>query len=325
MENLKRSTDTRPYLIVIGLLLVALIICIVFLGMKDSPQSSPPLPQQPPANPVNTALPTQPVQQQKPTTTKTEPVQPQMPNQPAAPDKQEQPVAAEEAELSPQKTETLDSNSLIGRFANAIAGYYAATTPEEKAKFVIDGQDLLSTMKQYYKDHPIEKRIVKTLSPPKSLPVHGKAYWQSTVSFDDGSKGFVAMLVVDDKPLIDWESEVRYSTLDWNKWLESKSKETGDFRVYAAIEEEKHSLKPLDAKKEYVILQLTNDLQSGKKVQAYLDLSTFDNRELFRTISKSKLIECVLTLKQVEVPEAKYPVVSIEKVVSNTWVIPREN
>ncbi len=298
MENAKRKSNSGPYLIVIGLLVLALIGCIIVMVGKDS--GAP-------------AVAVAPVTPATPASTETAPVA-------SATAPASDATATAGAPAADQQQQTIDPDSVLGRIVLAVNGYYSAKTPQDKAKFVLESERMLPLMEKYYDEHPITSRTIKSVEPPSGFALGGLSYWRTKVVLDDGSTGFVAMRIFDKEPKIDWESEVRYCTYDWDKWLADKSKETGDFRVYAVVDKEYKA--PFEDNTRFLCLKVKT-MDSDKTMNVYLDLTDFDQREFARQLIEAgnNPIECVLTIQQVDSKDGA-PVGKVVKVVSPSWVIP---
>lgn len=296
MENLKRRPNSGPYLIVIALLALALVICIVLIVRKDADTVAAP---------------------SVPTASATQSQTPALPGATTA--SANAPAASGTA--TGQQQQTIDPESVLGRVALAVNGYYSAKTPQEKAKFVLEADTMLPKMEKYYEEHTIKNPGAKSVEPPTAFALGGLSYWRTRVLLNDGTVGFVAMRIIDKEPKIDWESEVRYCSFDWDKWLADKSKEAGDFRVYAVVDKEYKA--PFNDNTHYLCLKVKT-MDSDKTMFAYLDLTDFDQREFARQLIESgnNPIECVLTLQQVDSKESDSPVAKVLKVVSPSWVIP---
>jgi hypothetical protein len=226
---------------------------------------------------------------------------------------------APKTDATKQNSQQIDPESNLGKILLAVNGYYTAQTPEEKLNFILDADRLKDTVTTYYNNHPIKSRALRAIiEPPSSLPIHGVSYWKMRVGLDDGSQGFVAVRFVGKDPKVDWESEVRYSSFDWNEWVADPKAQDGDFRVYV-VANNVHEAPYNDAAKFFSVKLST--MGSDRAINAYLDLSNDDQRDLAKRLvmAQGTPMECVLTLKRVG---DSTPTALVLKLVNDSWVVP---
>lgn len=213
--------------------------------------------------------------------------------------------------------QTIEDDSIVGRMVKVLSGYFGAKTLEEKMQYVIDPQRVEPLMYNYYSRTRYAPQEIRELTPPRSFSIDGAAFWRTRIVLGDGSVAFAAMRVIDGEPKIDWESQVRFSSYDWTNWVDDKSIEEGDFRVYAVLDQ--YYPAPFSDSSRYMCVKLTT-MDSPRSMFAYLDRKDPAQRDLIMQLSSGGKQECTLRLQQVA-SEAASPVAKVTKVLSASWII----
>ena len=113
--------------------------------------------------------------------------------------------------------------------------FFTSLSVEEKAACSRDKDRVSSLMKVYYEKHSLASATWQKLGwvLPMDEPGHRLAYAQAL--FDDGDPVcLIIEEIADGSILIDWESSVRYSELDWQKFISTRPDQPTLFRVIAS-------------------------------------------------------------------------------------------
>lgn len=215
----------------------------------------------------------------------------------------------------------VDENSIVGKIALTLQNYYSADSPENKLKYVNHPDYVRELMQDYYSRKPFIPKEVKEVSQIQSFAFEGFPFWRVQVGFSDGGKGFAALRFIDGEPKVDWESEVRYSTMDWDKWVESKDEEEGIFRVYGIVDQ--YYPEPFSDYSRYVCVKLRHP-DSSQTSFAYIDRRDEKMKSLLQMVAEGKLREYTLKLQRVKSgsPAALSKVVEL---VSSSWILVNAN
>lgn len=225
--------------------------------------------------------------------------------------------AKENKEEDAPKGQTVDENSVLGRMAKTMQGYFAAKSPKEKLTFVLEPEKTEPMMRDFYFRESLIPGTLQEMSTPEAVAVDGMSYWRSNFALADGRTGTVFMRVVDDTPKVDWPSEVRYSAVNWDEWLEKKEGKAADFRVLAKLDT--YYPKDFSDRSKYVCIKVSNG-ESASSVFAYLNIGDADQLEFAQMLANGQAKDCILTLKLVPGHD-KIPVATVEKVVSPSWLV----
>lgn len=225
--------------------------------------------------------------------------------------------ASAETPAPAPESETIDPDSMVSKMAMALSKYYLASSPEEKLKYVIDPERVGSLMRDFYFRHPLRPNEMAQLTPPQALPFEGQAFWRMQVTFKDGTNGFAAMRIIDGEPKVDWESEVRYSTKDWDAWIDQNSSEEADFRVYAIAD--MYYPAPFQDRTRYLCVKL-RVMGSSRTMFGFLDNQDTEQAPLIEQIMSGNMQECTLRLKRVK-SDASSPIAQVVKVLSTSWIV----
>lgn len=233
--------------------------------------------------------------------------------------------ATAEVVNAPTEKKEDDSNQLSSvaqKMIEGICEYFGAASPEQRLEHVLHPEIVGPKMKEYYARVPMRAGKVTQIDMPSGMALGGLAYWRAKGQLEDGSPFFVALRMVDGKPKIDWESEVRYSDFDWDEWVDNPAAKDGEFRVYAKIDAVYEA--PFSDNERYRCLHL-RAMDSARTIFAYLDMNDFDQKEFFNTLTSANggPLECVLNLEKTKVKDAKIPTAKVLKVISPSWINPR--
>jgi len=115
-----------------------------------------------------------------------------------------------------------------------IKEFFEAARITEMLPTVRDAQRVQPLMEDYYQRNPIKKQYWKGIS--KILPIEEPGYHFASVEvmFDNS---LPLQVVVEETPagfVLDWESTVQYSEMDWKEFLGSRPDKPKMFRVFAS-------------------------------------------------------------------------------------------
>ncbi|MEG0427690.1 MAG: hypothetical protein RR553_07315 [Akkermansia sp.] len=210
-------------------------------------------------------------------------------------------------------------SSTMQKMTQAVSGYFASKTPKERLAYVISPKSVEPLMKTFYQRKPMKIGKLTKMKAPVGMALNGVAFWRAQGQLEDGTPVFVAMKMIEGTPKIDWQSEVRYCSFDWDKWLDDPKAPQGDFRVYAKIDGIYSA--PFTNSDRYRCLQLKT-MDSSRTIFGYLDLKDFDQQEFFQTMrgANGGSVECLLTLEKIPAQKDKPATARVVKVISPSWI-----
>lgn len=157
--------------------------------------------------------------------------------------------------------------------------FFAASSPEEKARFVRGGAAMLPAMREWYAAHPDES---------------GSFHLEGTVNIPDG-RGFVMVRGVNDAGrtlqalleetpggwLLDWRSCTGAGDLPWDRWLTARPPQPVTQRVVAMLDSVYPA--PWDEAK-FLCLKISNAADTAG-AWAYVERATAAGQELAALLS----------------------------------------
>ncbi len=211
-----------------------------------------------------------------------------------------------------------------------VEGYLAATTVEEKLKYVRQPERVEPLMRDWYeaKKHPMVAKEMDSRMTLVPKTLFTKSFWKAEMnhggmfkkqlwiqSYEDGTFG------------IDWETDVVYNPMHWDEFLSKKPQESMSFRVYVGWndlylyqhrDEEKFQSFKLESRDSDQIASAYMDRNDKgvKTMMFFIRRSAKDPKNLNTAVTLPFLV----TLKYDESPEGKKNLV-IEKLDSPSWII----
>lgn len=113
-----------------------------------------------------------------------------------------------------------------------VTGFFAAGTPEERARYVRDVDRVLPLMKDFYQRNQIETHQFKETLEYHVVSLENYAFIALKVGFEDGDP---KPLLLEDSPeglKVDWESYVCYQPVDIDRFSQERMVEPVEVRAY---------------------------------------------------------------------------------------------
>jgi len=233
-------------------------------------------------------------------------------------------------ELSEKEKEERKIKAIKSDYRTLVKAYLAATTVDEKLKFVRQPERVEPLMRDWYEKqkHPM---VAKEMSPqmiftPQTL--FAKSFLKAEMN--EGGR-FMKQLWIqrygDGLFAIDWETDVIYNPIDWDTFLAEKPTSPVTLRVYVGWynlylyqhrdEEKFQSFKLESRDSDQVTSAYMDRADIGMQTMMYfIQRSAKDPRHL----NSSVTLPFLVTLKYDESPEGKKNLV-IEKLVSPSWIV----
>jgi hypothetical protein len=205
------------------------------------------------------------------------------------------------------------------RIEAVVRRFFAASTIAEKAACSRDSERVRSLMEVYYQKHTLNSEPWQGIGwiLPMDEPGHRLAYAQTL--FIGADPVCVIIEESDDGDfLVDWESSVRYSEIDWKDFLSKRPDQPTLFRVIAS--------KPgitsgLIASGEQEVIELKHPAEQGT-VYAYFNRDDPQFRSLLEQLKLGNWTNVPLTLRLCYPgPTANAQAVRITSVEGKGWII----
>jgi hypothetical protein len=180
------------------------------------------------------------------------------------------------------------------RIEAVVRKFFTATTVAEKAASSRDGARVQSLMAVYYQKHPMTTGQWQGIGwvLPMDEPGHRLAYAQTLFTGTDP----VCVIIEESEDgtfLVDWESSVRYSEIDWKDFLTRRPDQPTLFRVIASKPAD--YIKAKDAQGQEVI-ELKHPAEQGT-VYAYFNRDDPQFRSLLEQLELGNWTNVPLTLR----------------------------
>lgn len=211
-----------------------------------------------------------------------------------------------------------------------VKAYLAATTIEEKLKYVRQPERVEPLMRDWYeeKKHPMEAKEVDAQMILSPNTLFGKSFWKAEMN--EGGM-FMKQLWIqsyeDGSHAIDWETDVVYNPMHWDTFLAEKPTTPVTLRVYVGWdnlylyqhrdEEKFQSFKLESRDSEQTATAYMDRADKGMQIMMFfIQRSAKDPKDLRTALTLPFLV----TLKYDESPEGKKNLV-IEKLDSPSWIV----
>lgn len=142
-------------------------------------------------------------------------------------------VAQEKDDLERARAEeTAEAKETLAAMERALEGYLAASTVDEKIRYVRQPERVGPLMRAYYSEHPLNASHYARLERMRALGLESFAFAYVQVVLADGSrKNLVLQQMSRDSFAVDWETEVCYQPMDWGDYLRQRPPGAVEMRV----------------------------------------------------------------------------------------------
>jgi len=217
----------------------------------------------------------------------------------------------------------LDAADTKQRHATAdevVAKFLEASTPEEKAAYVVDSARVLPLMRDFYSREGVSGDAIGNLVGRTFYKIKGKDFVIEQRRVGDGSRNVVFVGLMDSGDgnyKIDWESMVAYSEMGWETFLKLRPSDPVLFRCYA-VPEAYYNFQYSDPDK-WMCVKLINH-RTLDAMYGYVEIGSETQGQLVAALRK-RIPASVLV--RISFPEGSKGrnLVKIDELVQDTWLV----
>jgi hypothetical protein len=130
-----------------------------------------------------------------------------------------------------------DLETRMPELAGVLEEFFEAKTIPELLPLIRDARRVRPLVEDYYNRHPFKSRNFNSITWAVPVDEPGYRFAYTEVTFTDAPPINVVVELTDVGFLVDWESSIHYSEIDWEEFINSKPLEPKLFRVLASKEE----------------------------------------------------------------------------------------
>jgi len=212
-----------------------------------------------------------------------------------------------------------DAEKLLEKVEQVTRKYLAATSVEEKSRYVRHRARILPLMREYYRRHELTSARFQAVGDIKPTQVENHPFFAIDPMIE--GKSDARWLLIEDcadgELRFDWESEVSYQPMAISDYLEKKPTEAMDFRVNAALDT--FYGYEFSDKERYQSLKLTFR-DEDEFLFGYIEKGSAHGRGLAALLG-ARGVSLPLRLRLRFLPDTgSRRSVLVEKVLANSWV-----
>ncbi|MEM0898115.1 MAG: hypothetical protein AAGJ79_14655 [Verrucomicrobiota bacterium] len=205
----------------------------------------------------------------------------------------------------------------------AIEAYFSVEKYIDILEHCRDPERVSPLLKDYYEIHGWLPREVRGVEWTDEKVIEGHLFWLLEVQLDRFQNVLVLVEVVDDRYLVDWETQVYYNPVDWRVFVEQQPQGRFDMRVLATLHSEYKF--PFTDDKTYLCVKL-GSLQSGAEdVFGYAERGSATAKKIVDVLTGDFANESeyplILTLEYPDGADGGDPLVHIRDFVAEHWII----
>jgi hypothetical protein len=147
-------------------------------------------------------------------------------------EKEAQIVNQQKTSIRVNEMEESDARAVVTAIDRTVKAYLAASTIEEKLRYVRYPDVIKARMMHHYHTRPITPLKAITTTGYEPLTLGGKTFWRVVAPIDD-AKGEALLIeqIEKDQVKIDWESHVYYQPMTWDNYIVEKPSRSIAFRL----------------------------------------------------------------------------------------------
>jgi len=123
------------------------------------------------------------------------------------------------------------ARAVYERLEGRISDYLASGTIEERLKHVRDPERVAPLMDEYYEEVPLEPDELISVDGLQILTVGKATFWMVRVKTSKMVRVLLVQQTDDDDALIDWETDVCFQPVPWERYVAERPEGAFDFRV----------------------------------------------------------------------------------------------
>ncbi|MEM9480953.1 MAG: hypothetical protein AAGA58_14960 [Verrucomicrobiota bacterium] len=208
----------------------------------------------------------------------------------------------------------------------AIEAYFSVENYIDILEYCRDPERVAPLLKDYYEIHGWMPREVRGVEWADENVIDGHLFWLLEVQLDRFENVLVLVEVVDERYLIDWETQVYYNPVDWNVFVEQQPQGRFDMRVLATLHSEYKY--PFTDDSKYLCVKLGSLRSETQDVFGYAERGSAAAKAIVDVLTGEYTNESeyplILTLEFPEGADGGDPLVHIRDFVAEHWIIVEE-
>ncbi len=141
---------------------------------------------------------------------------------------------AAKASKSKTTADLKDLDKRLPELANVLEEFFEAKTIPEILPLVRDARRVRPLIEDHYHRHPFQPRVFNGITWAVPVDEPGYRFAYAEVTFNDAPPINVVIELTDIGFLIDWESSIHYSEMDWGDFIKVKPTDPKIFRLLAS-------------------------------------------------------------------------------------------
>lgn len=124
-----------------------------------------------------------------------------------------------------------EARVLYQKLKDRATEYLASDTIEERLRHVRHPGRVAPLMSDWYEDHPLKGEKFMELGTFQPLTLDMKPFWVMRVRTDDRRHSLLLEQTEEDEVLVDWETDVCFQPMPWERFVSERPEGEFDFRV----------------------------------------------------------------------------------------------
>ncbi len=200
-----------------------------------------------------------------------------------------------------------------------VATYYAAKSPQDLVGMIRDEERVMPLIEKYAETHPFEPKELVSLAEFHSYAIEAQSVIILRAAFKNHATRPFMIFETEEGMKFDWEAECCYQPTNISEYIESRSLESAEFRVYAQVDNF-YAFEFSDEER-YLSLKLTFR-DHEEHLYGYLERDSVNVKEVVESLGGG-MVATPLYVKVRFLEGRSQRSVLVEEIVSKSWVLLR--
>lgn len=208
------------------------------------------------------------------------------------------------------------AESLYQRLEQAVTNYLASSSVEDRLRHVRNPERVAPLMRDWYREQPLEPEEIINLGAFTPVTLDKGSFWVVAVETLSGGRKLLVEQTREDDGRVDWEMDVCYQPMDWDRFVNESPEGKFEFRVL--VRADNFYVYEFQNQAEYRSFRLTT-LGSEEHLYGYVPRGSVTDERILSLLGKRlRTAPMILELEFLPDVKARRSVV-ISDVVSATW------